>query len=456
MSNPNFFYDEQIRRFLLQFIRMMSNFEVEFGKDADGNIKYQRVPVFYGDQSRQAAQIIRGNSENALPTVPAMAVYISGLDYDQERTQEPFFVSKMNLRERVYDPDTGTYGTTQGDAYTVERLMPVPYKLTLKLDVWTSNTTQKLQLFEQLATLFNPSLEIQSTDNYIDWTSLSTVRLTGTNFDSRTVPTGAEESISIMTMTFELPIWISPPAKVKRLGVVQKIIASIYDAQGDLSDDIFEGGTLLTRKIWTPMGYSVIYYGNTLTLLKQQDINNDGEKIGTKDYWSNLIDLYGTMQVGTSEIRLQQANGHEIVGTFTYHPTDASQLLFTPDSDTLPANTLTAIDKIIDPFNVNVDDDILTPANGTRYLILGPIGSFDNSEYNAWAGQTVGLVANANDIIEFNGTYWSVVFDSEQESNTQYVTNLNTNVQYQWTGTEWVKSYEGEYAEGLWSIVLQP
>ena len=32
-----FFYDEQIRRFLLQYIRAFSNFQVEYGKDRDGN-----------------------------------------------------------------------------------------------------------------------------------------------------------------------------------------------------------------------------------------------------------------------------------------------------------------------------------------------------------------------------------------------------------------------------------
>jgi hypothetical protein len=40
-----FFYDAQIERFLAQFIRMVSGFQVEFGADRAGNITYQRVPV---------------------------------------------------------------------------------------------------------------------------------------------------------------------------------------------------------------------------------------------------------------------------------------------------------------------------------------------------------------------------------------------------------------------------
>ena len=150
-----YFYDGQLRRFLVQFIRAVSNFEVEFGKDATGNRTLQRVPVYYGDASRQSQIILKGNSENTLNATPAMAAYINALTYEQTRMQEPNFVSKMNLRERQYDPDTGLYGSSQGDAYTIERLMPVPYKLTIKLDIWTSNTEQKMQLLEQILTLFN-------------------------------------------------------------------------------------------------------------------------------------------------------------------------------------------------------------------------------------------------------------------------------------------------------------
>ena len=55
--------------------------------------------------------------------------------------------------------------------------MPSPYKITFSADIWSTNTEQKLQIWEQLVVFFNPSFEIQTTDNYIDWTSLSTITL---------------------------------------------------------------------------------------------------------------------------------------------------------------------------------------------------------------------------------------------------------------------------------------
>jgi hypothetical protein len=131
--------------------------------------------------------------------------------------------------------------------------------------------------------------------------------------------------------------------------------------------------------------------------------------------------------------------------------------LFSVDPDTLPVNTLEPIDAIIDPYSVNVDQlGLLTPETGTRYLILNPIGDFDNNEGAiAWGGvDGAHFVANAGDIIEYNGSGWRVSFDSQQENSVQYITNLNTNTQYEWSNGNWTKSVEGIYGEGEWRIVL--
>ena len=450
-----FFYDAQIRRFLVQFIRIVSNFEVEFGKDRDGTRTLQRVPVYYGDPSRQAAAILRQNSENIMNAVPAMSAYISGFTYQQDRMQEPFFVSKMNMRERQYDPETGLYNSQQGDSYTIERLMPVPYNLEVKLDIWTSNTEQKMQLIEQLAVLFNPAFEIQSTDNYIDWSSLSYVQLSGVVWSSRTVPTSTEEPIDVATLTFTMPIWISAPAKVKRLGVIQKFVGSIYDENGAFSEETLLIN-LASRKYVTPLDYGLFYSGNQFQLLKSQEIatspnNVTINSVAPPTTWRSVIEIYGTLVTGTTEIRLALPTGNELIGTIAYHPTDPYLMLFEPIEDTMPSNTLNPISAIINPRNVAVDSNLLSPTAGTRYLLTASIGSESNLVGSVVWGN---LVANANDIIEFNGSIWQVVFDSENENNAEYVTNTLTGIQYRWTGTEWVKSVEGVYRGGEWSLVI--
>ena len=467
-ASQQFFYDAQIERFLAQFIRMVSGFQVEFGQDRQGNITLQRVPVYYGDSSRQVQTIISQNAApNVMPTVPAMAVYISAINYDRERVQDPTFVGKMQIRERYYNEETMEYENRQGNAFSIERLMPVPYSLELKLDIWTSNTKQKLQLVEQIGPLFNPGLEIQSTDNYIDWTSLSIVYLEAPNWTSRSVPIGTENPIDVLTLTFKLPIWISPPAKVKKLGVIQKIIANIHDADGNLADAVLSDDNLLgARQYFTPMMYGVLLIGNQLTLLKVSEFEDPREptletptKVGTKDVWRSLISVYGELQNGISQVRLLQEDGiSEVVGTVSYHPTDDSILIFNVDIDTKPSNTLTAIDAIVDPYKSSAINLAQSAVNGTRYLILNDVGSFDNAQGDGapiWTGSDgAQLVAHANDIIQYNGTHWTVSFDSQSTNTLQYVSNLNTGTQYKWNQNQWVKSYEGEYKEGLWTLVI--
>ena len=112
-----FFFDEQIRRYLLQFTRMVSLFQVEYGRNEQGIKDLIRVPVRYGDASRQAAVIMQQNSANALPSTPLITFYITGMDYDRPRMQEPYHVNKMQVRQRTYDPATDTYDTTRQCIY---------------------------------------------------------------------------------------------------------------------------------------------------------------------------------------------------------------------------------------------------------------------------------------------------------------------------------------------------
>ena len=454
-----FSYDGQIRRFVIQFIRMVSNFQVEFGKNTDGNRTLQTVPVYYGDVSRQAAMILRGNSENSLNSVPAMACYISALSYDRDRVQNPYYEGTIRVRERTYNESTATYEQSSDGLYTVDRLMPAPYKLTMKLDIWTSNTEQKHQLIEQITPLFNPGLEIQSTDNFVDWSSLSVVLLAGIDYTNRTIPAGGEESIDVTTLTFEMPIWISLPAKVKKGGVVSQIVSSIYSAQGALSDEVVNNlQGLVVRQQFSPLEYEVLYFGNTLTLYKKGATESQGEIYGNAVKWADLVSLYGRLTNGISQVRLtfdSPTGLHQIVGTIANSPTNNTQLLFTPDPATLPANTLDPVDAIIDPMTVDVKQmHLLTPDVGTRYLILNPIGEANTDPALAWAGKPgTNLIANANDIIEWNGEYWVVSFDSRHNNGVEYLANLKTTVQYCWTGDSWVKSYEGFYKAGYWSLV---
>lgn len=457
-----YFYDAQIKRFLLQFARIMSNWNVTYGNDSDGNPILHRVPIMYGDASRQASTIIANNSASNLPSTPLMTYYITGIEYDQRRTQDPYFIDKMFIRQRTFNQETGEYETTQSNAFNVERIMPVPYTLRVQTDLWTSNYNQKLEIIEQLGVLFNPSMELQSSDNFIDWTSLSVVYQDGINFTSRSIPVGSGNPIDILTWKFYMPIWISSPIKIKKFNVIHKIIASIF--KGKAMDDIKDDDLLLgTRQKITPYGYKLLLLNGMLQILPVSipfNPPNDSTEVPsgqtTNISWQAVLNAYGTIRPGISMIALENPySDSEILGTIEFDSTDDRLLIYNIDSDTIPQNTLDAVDSVIDPLSKYPGNDLPIATSGQRYLIVNDIP--DQSGYTtpnmpAWAGLING--AHANDIIEYDGSQWNIVFDSQTVINIEFVTNLTTGVQYRYHDNNWVKSYDGFYNQGEWRIII--
>ena len=457
-----YFYDEQIKRFLLQFARIFSEWSVTFGTDPAGNTIYHRVPIIYGDGSRQAATIIANNSASNIPSAPQIVYYISGLEYDQTRTQDPTFVDVTSVRQRAYNQETGEYETVQGNAFTVERLMPVPYTLRVTVDFWTTNYQQKLELIEQMAVLFNPSLEIQSTDNFLDWTSLSVVYQDGLTFTSRSIPIGTGNPIDVLTWKFYMPIWISASVKVKKLGIIQKIIASIHSgkALSDIQDDDLLLGT---RQKITPYGYQLLLLGDNLQILPANNPDqppNTSLEVPTEPpgtiFWHSVLNVYGVIRPGVSMIALENPYlSTEIMGTIDYDSFDDSILVYNIDPDTLPQNTLDPVDSIIDPTQKYPGEDLPPSISGQRYLIVADIPHQIpyNSLPNAWPGLTTGAIAGS--IIEYDGTEWFISFDTTQIQVMQFVTNLTSGVQYRYISDQgWMKSYEGYYNQGDWRIII--
>ena len=494
------FYDAQIRRYILQFIRIMSNFSYVTGKNSKGVTETLQVPVKYGDMSKQVAQIIRKGSENTLIPAPQISCYITDMRYDRDRMYNPYHIDKKHLRERAVDPTTGEYTGEPGQAHTIERIMPTPFELSFRADIFSTNTDQKLQILEQILVLFNPALELQTTDNFLDWTSLSFVELTNINFSSRAIPAGIADDIDVATLDFRTPIFISPPAKLKKLGVIEKIIMSIYDEEaGTVDIDGILGGSELSRQVVTPGQYALLVLGNRVTLLAQMGKktshtdNRDNQvftsdtQYGDKTNWLQVEALYSKeFRGGLSTISLQQSAttlyGEDIIvdvtGTIALDPQDEFTMLITIDEDTTPTNTINAVDAVINPTRF---DPTNAPA-GTRYLLTDDIGD----RLTATANKTTpwgNLVAQANDIVEKVGSEWIVDFNANFDDSTQlgtglldsstlvdstvgmtggdssftkvqYVTNITSGIQYKWTGTMWVKSYEGFYEPGTWSITF--
>jgi hypothetical protein len=458
------FYDGQLKRYITQFIRVMSNFSYKNDKG-----QLIQVPARYGDMTRQVAQIINKNSENAVPSAPFISCYIKDLQFDRPRMQDPTFVDAVQIRDRVYNEATGRYTQVQGAGYTVERVMPSPYLLTFNADIWSSNTDQKFQLWEQISVLFNPGLEFQNSDNYLDWSSLSVLMLDNMIWSSRQIPQGLEQDIDILTMSFKAPIWITPPAKVKQLGIITKIIANVHAVpEGTIEPDYADPDVLYSffgtpsRIIITPGNFDLLVLDNTATLVHNTDsLETTAVKQPKKSTsWNKLLDLYpGQFRAGLSQIRLTKSNGLEIVAYITLSPKNEKIMLLNIDPETIPANSTiggrTTIDAIINPHTF----DPSSRSVNTTYLILESINpDISYPDYQgpiAWRNSNgTDFYASANDIIQWDGSAWNIVFDSTTVTNIVYITNAYTGIQYKWDGEQWMKSFEGVYSRMDWRLIL--
>jgi len=474
-----YFYDGQLRRYLAQFIRLMSDWS---WKDNQG-IEYT-VPARYGNISKQVANVLRGNSENFLQSAPFISCYVDSLDISRTRMQDPTYVSKISLRERDYgytdqDINSPTYGqyieaytATQGPNYLIERIMPTPYDLTLKADIWTSNHEQKLQILEQLLVLFNPSLELQTTTNYIDWTSLSVLELKSIQYTSQSIPQGDQAEIEIASLTFMAPIWLSPPAKVKANGIITQIISRVFDESGNYSNDVI-AGVQMAQTVVTVDDYAILVQNDAANpaqyiayLLPQgaaiQSLDTRKVQTTTPVTWRQVFEKYPSQYKPTlSKLVIDKDNGTSLVGTIGINPLNETELYITFNPASLHANSVidgvTYVDLIINPQHSSPHK----LANNTRFIItedMDPdIFVFYHPEGTVPTDNTTNAYtfkANVNDIIKWDGHNFSVIFNSQENTNPIYITNLYTGQQYKWTGSEWIKSVEGVYAVGGWRILL--
>ena len=356
-KNLDYWYDEQIKRYLLQLVRVFSNFKVK--EIVDGKPSYNRVPARYGDISRMVAQILRNNSENAINNAPQITISIQSIQPARDRIHEPFFVDTNQVAEREWDKESGSYTSEQGNLYTTQRYMPVPYNLNIQVDIWTTNTDTKLQLLEQIFVIFNPGIQLQSNDNPLDWTSIFEVELSDIQWSSRSLPAGVDEQLDISTLTFLVPIWISPPAKVKRQTIIQRIVNDIHkvDNIGDLGFDsayydFFGSLEEEAQVIVAPNDLLVEVQSGGATLVNRS---------GNPTVWEDIIEMLGELRA-VSKLELNISSDVEekdklVIGSVVANPLDPNNLVFNVDRDTLPSNTLPNIDKIVDPRSSR-------PANG--------------------------------------------------------------------------------------------
>lgn len=231
----NFWYDAQIRQYMLQFISIFHGLQVQTGIGECDVPEFISVPIVVGNKDRVVAALMTGNTHNRMFSLPTMAAYMTGIAPAPERRRAPGMVDQRVTMK--------TGGVFPEDLTVVKRVMPVPYNMTMELSIYASNTQQMHQMLEQILVLFNPDLQIQKSDGPFDWARLTTVTLEDIS-NEENYPSGTERRMIVWSLTFMVPIYVGIPIGVKddlvrkiiiQIGELNKMSVSEVDGEGQLT-----------------------------------------------------------------------------------------------------------------------------------------------------------------------------------------------------------------------------
>lgn len=239
MAIPNqaYWYNDQLKRYIVQFMTVFSGLQVRIGKnDMTNSDALIPVTIHYGNHDRVVASLMAENTQNKPLRLPLMTAYMQNLDL------APELMHGVGVERRNSYVPTG--GLLPDDVKVIHQRAPIPYKMSCQLGIYASNTDQHFQMLEQILMLFDPQLTIQTSDAPFDWTRLTTVKLMSLSLDQQH-PIGTDRRIIQSTLMFEMPVYLGSPADVRRdfiktinlrLGLMDKAITENQDIIAALDD----------------------------------------------------------------------------------------------------------------------------------------------------------------------------------------------------------------------------
>jgi len=230
----HYYYGRILKHHVMMFANIFVGLKVSSGKDACGEDELIDVPISYASKDRVTSSIGAGFTQNKLFTLPAMAIYLRGIDLAPDRLKGLYRHEKIKfLPSGAVFPD---------DVRVVKRYMPVPYDLDMELSIYASNTDQAYQMIEQILILFNYDIQLQRNDSPFDWTKIYRAELTSINNEEQ-VPLGTDAKRMIMwTLNFKVGAYMTLPLEIRdeiireihlRTGNLNQIQLNEYDENGN-------------------------------------------------------------------------------------------------------------------------------------------------------------------------------------------------------------------------------
>ncbi len=212
-----FYYDYQVKRAILQFAAIFSGMTVSVGANKNRDATTIPVPVMIGSMDRVAAAIATRNTQNAHIRVPVMSVNVTALRYAADRAKG------ISTEQRGIDVPYG--GDPRLDGTVVYQKMALPYDIMVDLKIKTSNKDQQFQIFEQIALLFSPTLQIQTSDGLFDPGKIVAVELADITIDDN-FPSGMDSRTCEMTISFKIDAYLQMPGRI-RDNLIQTVLMRV-------------------------------------------------------------------------------------------------------------------------------------------------------------------------------------------------------------------------------------
>jgi hypothetical protein len=217
-----YFCQQQIKKHVVQFMEIFRGTEVKTGINKSGEIETIEVPIMYGSMDRSVAAILANNTQNVPLRLPVMSAVMTGMALAQDR-----FKGIDTEKTTAYTPLGGVF---PHDTVTVSQITSVPFTMSMELHIFSNNTDTRWQILEQILVLFNPSIQIQTSDSKFDGSKITKVDLTGIT-SGENMPLGADRRIIVDTLTFELIIYLVAPSQIRddRIKDIKIRVAKVSD-----------------------------------------------------------------------------------------------------------------------------------------------------------------------------------------------------------------------------------
>lgn len=200
-DNFPFFYDNQIKRYILQFMAVFASLKVQHD---DGEI--QQLKVRYSEGDRVAESVFAGNNQNKLLSLPIGSCYFQDIVPALNRAK-----GTNTIRTTMIAPA----GSLPSEVQYVNQIQPKPYDMRFSIKIWTSNLNQMFQLTEQICSLFDPTMQIQTSNSHTDPASVVMIKLETINNESDP-QIGTERRRCVKSFNFLIEGWISTPIEIKK------------------------------------------------------------------------------------------------------------------------------------------------------------------------------------------------------------------------------------------------